>query len=169
MVTGGLAAVIYGFPRMTLDIDIVIQLRGPQAEAFTGLWPASEFYLPPVEVVREEAGRESGGHFNVIHHESTLRADVYAAGDSVLNRWAMAHRVVRTIEGEAVQVAPIEAVIIGKLRYFKMGGSDRHLRDISNIIRVSGSEIDQVVLARWIRELELEAPWSKAQAFKEPE
>ena len=65
MVTGGLASVIYGHPRLTLDIDLVIRLEPSMAAEFSRLWSAAEFYVPPVEVIVEESARPEHGHFNV--------------------------------------------------------------------------------------------------------
>jgi hypothetical protein len=94
MVTGGLAAVVYGHPRLTLDVDLVMRLSARDASALAVLWPPGEFYSPPVEVIREERSREAGGHFKVIHNESMMRADVYIGGSDELSAWALQQRVV---------------------------------------------------------------------------
>jgi len=169
MVTGGLAAVVYGHPRLTLDIDLVIQFTPRDAEVFAGLWPPDDFYCPPLEVINTERGRETHGHFNVIHNESAMRADVYLAGSDDLNAWALQHRVVREIEGERVQVAPIEYVIVYKLRYFQMGGSNRHLRDVARMLEISGPEVDQSALEGWIERLNLGVEWARARAYRSRE
>ncbi len=46
------------------------------------------------------------------HHDTAMRADGYLAGADALQSWALQHRVVRTIEGEAVPFAPVEYVIL---------------------------------------------------------
>ncbi len=166
MVTGGLAAVVYGHPRLTLDVDLVIRLSSREAAVFATLWPPDEFYVPPAEVIEQERGRSAHGHFNVIHNESTMRADVYLAGTDEPDAWALQHRVVRQVEGEAVQFAPIEAVIVSKLRYFQMGGSDRHLRDIARMMEVSESDVDLPTLDRWIVRLKLGAEWERALGYQ---
>jgi hypothetical protein len=125
-----------------------------------------EFYCPPKEVIAEECERSEHGHFNVIHHDTAMRADVYLAGADALQTWALHHRVVRTIEGEAVQFAPIEYVIVYKLRFFQAGGSDRHLRDVARMIEVSGGEVDRPTLDRWVSELRLDAEWAKARGYE---
>ena len=166
MTTGGLAAVVYGHPRLTLDVDLVIRLAPRDIDTFAELWPPDQFYCPPKEVIAEKRDRSEHGHFNVIHHDTAMRADVYLAGADALQAWALQHRVVRTIEGEAVQFAPIEYVIVYKLRFFQAGGSDRHLRDIARMMEVSGSEVDRPTLDRWIAQLNLGAEWATARSYE---
>lgn len=165
MVTGGLAAIVYGHPRLTIDVDLVLRLPPANADAFAALWPANEFYCPPIEVIRTESTRDEHGHFNVIHEETAMRADVYFAGVSLLNAWALHRRIVRRIEATDVQLAPIEYVILNKLQYFQMGGSDRHLRDVARMLEISGPEIDEASLDEWIDRLTLGAEYTQARAF----
>lgn len=167
LVTGGVASVVYGEPRLTRDIDLVIELRPRDARRFAAAWSAEEFYVPPVEVIEEESGRPAHGHFNVIHHQTAMRADVYLAGDDALNTWAFAHKVIRRIDDDEVFLAPIEVVILSKLRYYQMGNSDRHLRDIHLMLRVSGDLVDRPELERWAARLGVEGEWEAAQEFRE--
>ena len=168
MVTGGLASIVYGEPRMTLDIDLVLQFDAAVARQFGDVWPAAEFYVPPLEVLLEESRRPQHGHFNISHHDTGLRADIYIAGDDALNAWALQRAVIRPMDGVAVRVAPIEAVILGKLRYFKVGGSDRHLWDINRMVRVSSGAIDMPALDGWLERLGFAQEWAAAQTFSEP-
>ena len=116
-VTGGLAAIVYGHPRLTLDVDLVIRPGATDTVTFASLWPPGEFYCPPADVIEEERVRESHGHFNVIHHDTAMRADVYLAGNDPLQAGALAQRVERAIQGEIVRFAPLEYVIVYKLRH----------------------------------------------------
>ncbi len=59
------------------------------------------------------------------------------------------------VEGLAIWVAPIEYVILRKLEYFRASDSERHLRDVAMMIRISGDSVDQPELERWIDELDL--------------
>ena len=167
MITGGLAAVIYGHPRLTLDVDVVVRLAKDEVPRFAELWPAEEYYSPPPEVIEEESARAEHGHFYIIHSESAMRADIYIAGNQALNVWALQNRVELSIERHVVQVAPIEAVILGKLKFFAMGGSERHLIDIGRMIEISGHLIDQNSLDAWISRLQLLDAWRKASRKKD--
>jgi hypothetical protein len=62
----------------------------------------------------------------------------------------------------AIWVAPIEYVILQKLRYYRESGSDRHLRDIRAMRRFSGELIEQAALDGWIERLGLGPEWSQA-------
>lgn len=167
MVTGGLAAVAYGHPRLTLDVDLVIRLGAGDGSSFAALWPASDFYCPPLEVIEAERERGEHGHFNVIHHETAMRADVYLAGTDALQSWGLERRVTKEVDGEPVRFAPIEYVVLYKLLYFRMGGSERHLRDIARMLQISASEVDGHALDRWVTHFGLEAAWQQARSFRD--
>jgi hypothetical protein len=162
MITGGLAAIIYGEPRLTNDVDLVLRLLPGDAERLVAAFPTERYYVPPVETIREEAGRPAHGHFNLLDLETSLRADVYCLGDDPLGAWAMARRHAVPIAGGSVWVAPLEYVIVVKLRYYREAGSERHLRDIAAMRRISGEMIDQPALTGWITRLDLDAEWRKA-------
>ena len=59
-----------------------------------------------------------------------------------------------------------EYVIVNKLRYFPMGRSDRHLRDVARMMEISGSEVDSPTLDLWIARLHLGAEWAKARLYE---
>ena len=161
LVTGGVAAVIYGEPRLTRDIDLVLDLRAADAPRLAVAWPMGEFYVPPVEVMAEEAARPADGHFNILHHATAFRADVYCLGSgNALGVWALGHARQMRIGDDEVAVAPIEYVIIKKLQYLAMGGSDRHLRDIRAMLRLSRDQVDQAELDRWLDQLTLRREWN---------
>lgn len=163
LVTDGVASVIYGEPRFTRDIDLVVRLESRDARRFSAAWAGDEFYVPPVEVMEEESRRPIHGHFNVSHHQTAMRADIYLPGDDPLNAWSFEHPSLRQVEGEEVSVAPIEAVILSKLRYFKMGKSDRHLRDVREMLRISGELVNVPELKRWAGRIGVREEWDRVQ------
>ena len=69
-VTGSVASIVYGEPRLTHDIDLVIFLHEKEVDKFVKSFPSEEFYSPPEEIIRTELKREVRGHLNLIHHET---------------------------------------------------------------------------------------------------
>jgi hypothetical protein len=159
MVTGSTAGILYGEPRMTHDVDIVVAISAKDVDAFVAAFPIEDFYCPPEDVLAVEVRRGHRGHCNLIHHESGFKADIYIAFDE-LHRWALAHRKTVELDGLALSIAPAEYVIVRKLEYFREGGSEKHLRDIRAMLDVSGTTIDHAQLATFVRERGLEREWS---------
>jgi len=158
MVTGSVASMVYGEPRLTLDVDVVLELQIDRAGAFLDAFPESAFYRPPLEVVRVEAGRDARGHFNLIHHATGMKADIYLAASDALHRWGLAHRRRLALGAGAMWVAPPEYVIIRKLEFFREGGSEKHLRDVRAML-AAGLEVDRNFLAAELRGRGLGAEW----------
>lgn len=88
MITGAAAAIAYGDPRMTNDVDLVVRPGADAPAKFHHAFPEAEYYMPPLEVIEEEIRRDRSGHFNIVHNETALRADVYLAGTDPLHAWA---------------------------------------------------------------------------------
>jgi hypothetical protein len=161
MVTGSVASIIYGEPRVTYDIDLVLSLDTSNVLQLTEAFPADEFYCPPQEVIKTEAAGKTGGHFNIIHHRTGFKADIYPAGEDELHKWAMAKRRRIKLEGCDIWLAPPEYVIVRKLEYFKQGGSEKHLRDIKRMLEISEDIINIPELKQKITEYGLTDDWKK--------
>ena len=159
---GGLAAIAYGRPHLTLDADLVLALAPHHVDALVHAFPPEDFYLPPAEVLLTEITRESRGHFNIIHH-SALRADCYLRGKSELARWELQQRQRIETPFGSFRFAPPAAVIVHKLLFFREGESGKHLDDIRAILS-STSGIPSSDLDYWIKQLGLQAEWNRATA-----
>ena len=75
----------------------------------------------------------------------------------------MARRRGMDMAGEPVRLAPPEYVILRKLEYFREGGSEKHLRDIAGMLRVSGDSVDRAAVEEWSRRLGVMTEWEAAQ------
>jgi hypothetical protein len=165
MITGGVASVIYGDPRFTRDIDIVLELHGTDARRLADAYSGFDYYVPPLDVIIEESAR--GGHFNIIDRDTGLRADIYLAGNDPLHAWAFERRRRVPLEGWSIWVAPIEYVILRKLQYYQISGSDRHLRDVAMMLQLSGESIDGQQLTAWLDRLDLHAAMAATGRYED--
>jgi predicted nucleotidyltransferase len=139
-VVGSYASSIWGEARFTQDIDIVVSLAPENVVHLCEAFPAPEFYLSSVAAL-EAVDRQS--QFNVIHPTSGNKIDFMIAGN---NPWSVAQlqrgRRVQIFADHGVNIAAPEDVILGKLVYYREGGSDKHLRDIAGILSISGNLVD---------------------------
>jgi len=160
-ITGSVAASVYGEPRLTADVDVVLLLRAADLPALRAAFPEASYYVPPEETLRVELARSSRGHFNLIHHGTQFKADVYLAGQDGLHAWALDRRRRIELQGASTWIAPPEYVIVRKLEYLREGGSDKHVRDIRFILAATPVElhfIDREAKARG-----LQAQWQKVR------
>ncbi len=167
MITGAAASIIYGEPRLTNDLDLILDLKKGDVPGFAQAFPLEEFYCPPEEVIILEVARPVRGHFNLIHHETGFRADIYLAGKDQLHHWGLTNRKSVRVEDEAVWVAPAEYVILRKLEYYREGRSEKHLRDIAGMLEVSGAQVDMVWMEEQIAARQLQEEWHAAKRFRE--
>lgn len=160
-IVGSVASSLYGEPRATNDVDVVIQVAPVDAGRLVRAFPPDRFYVPPEEVVLVEIGRAHGGHLNIIALESMTKADLYPL-TSREAAW-FARRRALEISGRTLWFAAPEAVILHKLRYFRDGGGEKHLRDVRGMLDVSGDSIDLPALTAACDSSGLAAEWAKAQ------
>ena len=163
MVSGSVAVIIYGEPRLTHDVDLVAELGREHIAQLSEAFPRTEFYCPPREVIAVEAARDQRGHFNIIHHETGFKADVYLSGRDPLHAWGLARARRLDVEGDLLVVAPPEYVILRKLEYFREGGSERHVRDIRSMLDTSPELVEQAELERLIDMRGLREVWQRVQ------
>jgi hypothetical protein len=160
MITGSTAAIIYGEPRLTHDIDLVVDLTSKNVELFYNAFNNSEFYVPPKEVLKIEISRAQNGHCNLLHQKTGFKADIYMKGNDRLHVWAFKKRETEKIEGDQIWLAPLEYVIIRKLMYYKEGKSEKHLQDIRNILRQNQEKVKRSEIETIVNEYNLSESWN---------
>jgi len=163
MISGSIAAIEYGEPRSTLDVDIVLLLPQTHVDQLATVFPEPDYYCPPEDVLASEINRPTRGHFNVIHISSGLKADFYPSKNHPLFEWAFANRRKIQIGKQTVWLAPPEYVILWKLEFFREGAGDKHLRDVRGMLAVSSKEIDLAFLNEWAHKLGLAALLSQCE------
>ena len=156
-VTGSVAAIYYGEPRFTNDIDIVVDLTEESIPRLVAAFPPGEFYLSE-EALRGALNRR--GMCNILHIPTSLKVDLIVADDSLFNRSRFERSLrVKAGENSEANFASAEDVIVKKMDFFRQGGSEKHLRDITGIIMVSGDQLDHGYIENWADQMGLETIW----------
>ena len=161
LITGSVASMAYGEPRLTNDIDLVAQITNDNVGGLMKAFPPNEFYISE-DMVKEAIDR--CGQFNIIHPISGLKVDVMIKQNTPFDQ-SRFKRVRRISPAESYQAnfASPEDVIIKKMEYYRDGGSEKHLRDIAGILVISENEVDRDYISEWSRRLNLDEIWTAVQ------
>ncbi len=158
-VVGSMASMAYGEPRMTIDVDIVADLQADNLPAIIAAFPAPDYYVS--ESAALEAIRRTS-QFNVIHIPSGLKVDVIVPpkSDFSVSEQSRVRRLSDRSEFSAWYAAP-EDVILNKLRYLKLSGgeSQKHIRDIAGMLKITGDQIDREYIETWAAKLKVLDEW----------
>ena len=160
-ITGAVACIAYGEPRLTNDIDIVADVNDEHIAQFKECFPEHEFYLDRDAILEAIKRRHQ---FNIIHPASGLKIDIMISkGDAFdKSRFSRIKRM-RPLEDTEANFASPEDVIIKKMEYYKEGSSEKHIRDILGMLKISGEMIDPKYISFWAKKLNLEDIWQAIQ------
>lgn len=161
LVTGSVASMAYGEPRLTNDIDVVAAFEVRHIEGFLKRFPQCEFYISE-EMVREAIRHRN--QFNIIHPSSGLKVDVMMKEETPFDN-SRFKRIRRISLAEPYQAnfASPEDVIIKKMEYYREGGPEKHLRDITGILKITGEPIDRGYIRESAERMNLVEIWEAIQ------
>jgi hypothetical protein len=157
MVVGSVASAAYGEPRTTLDVDVVADFRPDQVAPFCAAFPDDEFYVSP-QAAREAV--RAGHQFNVLHPASGNKADLMMPRTDAWGREQMSRRQrVQFFPDRDGYAARPDDVILAKMWYYREGGSEKHLRDVTGILKISGDQVDRDYVSHWAAQLGVSVVW----------
>ena len=150
-ITGSMASIALGEARYTNDIDIIADIPSNKIRPLLTAFPAPEYYLSE-SAVREAVSQRF--QFNIIHPRSGLKVDVMLPAEDAFDRMRMSRKIQLNVDSDTVGwFSSAEDVILKKLVFFQLGGSEKHLRDICGVLLVQGDRIDQAYLDNWAEQL----------------
>jgi hypothetical protein len=148
MLTGSFAMNYYAQPRMTRDLDVVVQLTSQDADRIVRLF-ATDYYVA-IEAVRDAIERESS--FNLIHLESVIKVDCIVQKQSAYRRLEFERRRRIKVQDFTTWIASKEDLIISKLYWARDSRSETQLRDVKNLLATG---YDAAYLKEWAAALGL--------------
>jgi len=157
-IVGSFASGAYGEPRFTQDIDILTDLKTCHVDALCESFPVEDFYISKTAVTEAVSRRRP---FNVIHPTSGNKIDFMPSRDDEWGHSQLARKQqIEVAEGCLGFVASPEDVILGKLVYYREGGSEKHLRDITGMLKVGVETVDQDYICRFSEQLNVRDAWN---------
>ncbi len=158
MITGSIAANFYSIPRMTRDIDVVIELKESDVERIYNAFE-KDFYIDK-DMVSDAVKR--AGMFNVIHYEAVFKVDFIIRKNDQYNIEGFKRRRKVKVDDFEFYIASPEDLILSKLCWAKDGESDLQITDVKNLIKQT-KRLDEDYLARWAKYLGVKELYKKVK------
>jgi hypothetical protein len=150
MLTGAVALSYYAEPRMTRDVDLVVELAGLDPKSIVALF-TPDYYISEADVSRAIAARTI---FNVLHLGKVVKLDFIVRKDTAYRRREFERRSRVPMPGFEAWIVSREDLILSKLVWAKESGSELQLRDVSALLAAGA---DEAYLRRCAEELSVAA------------
>ena len=154
MLTGSLAMSYYSQPRMTRDIDLVVNISQTSIKKMETLFIA-DYYISIDSVIN---AIDNEFMFNLIHTESSIKVDCIVRKKEEYRLTEFERRQKIRLTDFDIYIVSKEDLIISKLIWFKDSNSELQKKDIKNLL-VSGYDNDY--LQRWILRLNLKKQYEE--------
>lgn len=149
LITGGIAVVVWGRPRFTADIDIVVELHTKDVESLAReLLKLDKEARVDKEEIREALYSE--GEFNFFHPASGIKVDFWILHEEAFDRERLRRRIMKRVGGVPLYFSSPEDLILIKLLWHREGGSTRQLEDIESVLRIQ-KKLDVRYLKNWAK------------------
>lgn len=159
MVTGSVASIAYSKARLTLDMDIIVDLSSQQAKELGGNFISPDYHADLNSILEAIRNR---GHFNIIHIPSGSKVDFYLLKSDTFSQEEFTRRQRFAFDDnrDATFARP-EDIILSKLDFYKEGGSEKHLGDIRQMIIIIGDALDISYIEFWSNQKSTYDIWLK--------
>ena len=149
MLTGAIAVNYYGRPRLTHDVDIIVNIERKHIQSIVDAFH-QEFYIS-LEGIEDAIGHRTA--FNIIHNETGLKIDFWMLTDEEYDKTRFSRKKRRTIFDRGMYISSAEDIILIKLLWYKNSTSEKHIMDAEGILQVQGNSIDNNYLIEWAEKL----------------
>ena len=157
MVSGSIASNFYTVPRMTRDVDIVIEVEEADAGKIFSLF-SDDFYID-MESVKDAIHHKQ--MFNIIHNEAIIKVDFIIRKDTEYRKVEFERRRKIVFDQQSIDITSPEDLVISKLYWAKDNLSEMQIRDVQNMIRTV-PDMDMEYVKKWVTKLGLEGIYRKA-------
>jgi hypothetical protein len=150
-ITGGFAISVWGRPRSTADIDIIVELQEKNIKPLANKVVAIDKNIYADEdMIRDALVHKS--EFNFIHPDSGLKVDFFVLANNPYNKLKIKRAILRDVFGvtKAYFVSP-EDLILSKLLWAKESDSWKQKEDVKTVLKNSEIKLDFEYLKSWAK------------------
>lgn len=158
VISGSIAANYYTVPRMTRDLDVVVEMQESDVKNFVRLF--QEDFFVDEDMVRTEVKKK--GMFNLIQSAYIIKIDFILRKESDWQVMVFARRQKVQIDDMSIWLISPEDLILAKLLWAKDSASEMQLNDVRNLLQ-SAERLDGAYIKQWMAALGLQEVYQKVQ------
>lgn len=145
VIVGGLAAIFYGIPRMTMDLDLIIQMPENKRNKFIEFLNKNDFFVDKWDL---EQGFKDRSHSTIQDKNSLLRLDIKGVYTK-FDKETLERRVAIRYKGKKLHITSPEDTIANKLLF----GREQDIKDSEGIYVRQLEKLDMKLLENRCKEL----------------
>ena len=154
MISGSVAMNYFAQPRMTRDIDIVIEISKNDVERIYKLFER-DFYID-LDAVRNAVLKKE--MFNIIHLTEVIKIDFIISKGHEFDKTTFLRRKRIKIDDTEMFLISVEDLILSKLLWAKDSYSEIQIKDVRNLLQ---QKPDMKYIEQWIKRLGIEELWQE--------
>ncbi|MDQ6695367.1 MAG: hypothetical protein M3014_13280 [Chloroflexota bacterium] len=173
MIGGSVALSAWARPRMTHDLDIVVDLPAARIAEFCAYFVDERFYIDSDAMLVSfgQRDRPSTGMYSFIDMETALKVDLFPLRNDPAQREAMKRRMrAEVAEGVEADVYAPDDLLVQKLRWYTATDSERQFGDCLYLLVSDKTRqeplIDLAYVEGWVEHLgpEVREAWERLKA-----
>jgi hypothetical protein len=161
MLTGSFASNFYTIPRMTRDIDIVVEILKPDVEKFFHAFE-KDFFIDQFTI---SDAIQHQGMFNIIHNDTVVKVDFIIRKHSPYRATEFRRRNRVQFGDTPLWIVSLEDLILSKLFWAKDSFSNLQLNDVKKLLE-SPHNLNMDYIHEWVDSLELKTVFEKVKSYE---
>ena len=142
VITGGFAVAVWGRPRFTSDIDIIVELLDKNIEQLSKrLFAIDKDSYLSISAARNALVTKR--EFNFIHSNTGMKVDFWVRNTD-FDKEKIQRAVRKKLKRQIVNFVSPEDLILSKLLWYKKNKSDREIEDIRSVLRFSKVDLNYI-------------------------
>jgi len=151
VVTGSVATALYGEPRFTQDVDLVVIAPPGLGARIAAAFPPPRYYAPAPDI---DGSLRAGIIANIIDSDEGIKVDLHPKRADPFSDSFFQRRRRLTLAGVELWFPSPEDAILSKLQWARAtGDGERHLRDAAAVYAVQRETLDTAYVDVWAARL----------------
>ncbi len=165
MVAGSVASTYHSGPRMTRNLDVVVDLDEQSAKKLEKIIRANKLYID--DPVTAALGKDM---CNILDVQSGWKADLIVLKERAFSQEEFSRKHPAEIAGVKTFVATVEDVILSKLEWSKSSVSETQTNDVMSILAARYDELDISYIKKWSKKLGIKEKFAEiCKTVEEPD